>query len=67
MTWAVNVTIVALLSLVLDGRRVDRDTTGLLFGRLVDIVVVFEGRGVLLRKILGDGGSQRRLAVINVT
>ena len=67
MTWAVNVTIVALLSLVLDGRRVDRDSTGLLFGRLVDIVVVFEGRGVLLRKILGDGGSQRRLAVINVT
>jgi hypothetical protein len=63
----INVTVVAGLSLVLDSGSIDSDTTGLLLRGLVNVVVVFEGGGVLLSQELGDGGSQSSLAVIDVT
>ena len=39
MAGAVHVSIVTLLGLILHVRGVDRDATGLLFGRLVDLVI----------------------------
>src|SRR6185437_10499424 len=45
----------------------DGDTTGLLFRRLVDLVERREGgRRVGVVQDLGDGRSQRRLAVVDV-
>ncbi len=59
--------IVAGVTLVLDVRRVDRDTTGLLFGGLVDFRIVGEARAALLGEDLGDGRRQGGLAMVDVT
>ena len=64
---AVHVRIVPLRGLILHVRRVDRDTTGLLFRRLVDFVVAHRLRFALLGQRHGDGCSQRRLAMVHVS
>ena len=61
-------TVMACLCLVLDGSRVNRDTTGLLFRRLVDIVVVFEFDSfVLFRQVFSDSSGESGFSVIDVT
>jgi hypothetical protein len=45
---------------------VDGDAALALFGRVVDLVVGLERRLMLERQHLGDGGRQRRLAVVDV-
>lgn len=66
VTGAVDVSIVPRVGFVLYVSRVDGDTTGLFFGGSVDLRVVGElctsGQG----EDLGDGGGQRRLAVVDV-
>ena len=64
---AVDVRVVAVLGLVLDVRRRDRDAARLLFRRLVDLVVGREGRAAGLGQHLGDRRRQRRLAMVDVT
>ncbi len=64
---AIDVGVMAVLGLVLDVGRRDRDATRLLFRRLVDLVVGREGRAARLGQNLGDGRRQRGLAVIDVT
>ena len=64
---AIDVGVVAVLGLVFDMGRRDRDTARLFFRRLVDLVIGREGRAARLGQHLGDGGGQRGLAVIDVT
>ncbi len=66
MTRAVNVSIVTLVGLVLNVSGVDRDTTRLLFGSLIDGSVVLELSLTLQSQVLGDSGGQSGLAVVNV-
>ena len=66
VTGAVDMRVVALLGLVLDMRRRDRDATSLLFRRLVDLVVGSKGRAARLRENLGDRSRQRRLAMVDM-
>ena len=63
---AVNVRIVTLHGLVLDVRGVDRDASGFLFGRLVDLIVLHDLGLTLGRAVHGDGGGKSGLAVVNV-
>ncbi len=63
---AVDVRVVAVLGLVFDVRRVDRDAARLLFRRVVDLVELLRGRKTLRGQRRADGGRQRRLAVVNV-
>src|SRR4051812_2155066 len=66
---AVHVRVVTRRGLVLDVRDRDRDATGLLLRRLVDLVergVRVQVR-VLIVQDLRDGRSQRRLTVVDVT
>ena len=66
----VDVRVVAVRRLVLDVGDVDGDAPLLLLGRLVDLVEGGEGglaRGVALGEGLGDGGGERRLAMVDVT
>ena len=67
MARAVNVGVVTLLGVVLNVSGVDRDTTSLLLGSLVDAGVIHEVGVALQSQVLGDGGSQSGLAVVNVT
>ena len=67
VTWAIDVSIVAIIGLVLDRRRVDGDASGLLLRALIDVLVVFEGRGSALRQMLRNRGGKRCLTVIDVT
>ena len=66
---AVNVSVVAAGSLVLDVGDGDRDAALALLGSLVDVLEGGEvGLAALsLRQSLGDGGGQGRLTVVNVT
>ena len=64
---AIDVRVVALLGLVFDVRRRDRDAARLLFRRLVDLVVGGVGRAARLGQNLGDRRRQRRLAMVDVT
>ena len=64
---AVDVGVMAVLGLVLDVRGRDRDAAGLLFRRLVDLIVGREGRAAGLGQHLGDRRRQRSLAVVDVT
>ena len=66
VTRAVNVSVVTLVGLVLNVSGVDRDTTSLLFGSLVDGSVVLELSLTLHSQILGDSGGQSGLAVVNM-
>ncbi len=63
---AVDVRIVAVLRLVLDVRRRDRDPALALLRSLVDLVVRRERRPAGLRQHLGDRRRQRRLAMVDV-
>src|SRR5215213_8153977 len=67
MAGAVDVRVVALVGLVLDVRRGDRDAARLLLRRVVDLV---EGAGLAPVRVgehLGDGRREGRLAVVDVT
>ena len=64
---AVDVRVVALLGLVFDVRRRNRDAARLFFRRLVDLVVGGERGAAGLGQHLGDRRRQRRLAVVDVT
>ncbi len=59
---AVDVGVVTRVGLVFNVCGRDRDTTSLLFGRAVNLVIRFE-----VAKVLRDRRRQRRLAVVNVT
>ena len=64
---AVNVSVVSLLSLVLNVSGVDRDTSCLLFGSLVYLIVGLNLNLVVGQsQNLGDSSGQRGLAVVNV-
>ena len=63
---AIDVRIVARGGLILDVRGRDGDAALALLGRLVDVGIVDEGRAAGLGEHLGDGGRERRLAVIDV-
>ena len=64
----VDVRVVPVRGLVLHVGDVDRDPTLLLLRRLVDLVEArVRRRRILVVEDLGDGGSQRRLAVVDVT
>jgi hypothetical protein len=67
VTRAVDVSIVAVIGLVLDVSSGDGDTTLALLGGLVNRGVVEEVGEALLGLALGDGGSEGSLAVIDVT
>ena len=67
MARAVNVGVVTLLGVVLNVSGVDRDTTSLLLGSLVDAGVIHEVGVALQSQSLGDGSGQSGLAVVNVT
>src|ERR1019366_5680906 len=66
---AVDVRVVARLRLVLNMGRRDRDAARLLLRSIVDLVE--RDKGVIapdaLGEDLGDGGRQRRLAMVDVT
>ena len=66
VTRAVHMGIVPLIGLVLHVSGVNRDTTRLLLGSLIDGVIGLElglaGEG----QVLGDGSGQGSLAVVNV-
>ena len=59
--------VMSLLGLVLDVSGRDGDTSGLLFGGLVDLVVVLELGTSAAGQGLGDGSGQGGLSVIDVT
>jgi hypothetical protein len=67
VTRAVDVSIMAVVGLVLDVSSGDGDTTLALLGGLVNRGVVEEVGEALLSLTLGDGGSEGSLAVIDVT
>ena len=67
MARAVNVSVVALLGLVLNVSGVDRDTTSTLLRSLIDVSVVHELCITLQSQVLGDSSGQSGLAVVNVT
>ena len=58
--------IVTLLGEVLDRGGVDRDTSALLFGSLVDLSILHVLGQVFLRQNLGDSRGQGSLAMINM-
>jgi hypothetical protein len=64
---AVHVGIVAMFGRILYVRGVNRDSTFLLFGSVIDLVVPRGLRHALFGQHRSDGGSQRSLAVIDVT
>ena len=66
MTRAVNVSIVTLVGLILNVSGVNRDTTSLLLGSLIDGSVVLEISVTLQGQVLGDSCGQSGLAVVNV-
>ena len=66
MARAVDVGIVALFGLIFHVGGVDRDTTGLFLGGLVDAVISLEFGLALEGQPLGDGSGQSGLAVVNV-
>ena len=64
---AVDMGVVAVLRLVFDVRRRDRDAARLLFRRLVDLVIGGERGAAGLGQHLRDRSRQRRLAMVDVT
>ena len=64
---AVNVSIVTLVGLILYVSSIDRDTTGTLFGSLIDHVISHELGIALQTKNLGDSSGQSGLTMVNVT
>ena len=64
---AVDVRIVALVGLVLNVRGVDRDTTSLFLGRLIDLIIAHLRCLTLRCHNHGDSCGQSGLAVVNVS
>ena len=67
VTWAVNVSIVTLVCLVLYVSSVDCDTTLSLFRSLIDISIVLKLSITFVCKILCDSSCKSSLTVVNVT
>ena len=67
MAGAVNVSVVTLLSLILNVSGVDCDTTLSLLRSLIDLIVSFELSLALKGQPLCDSCSSSGLAVVNVT
>ena len=67
MSWAVNVSVVSVCSLVLNVRSVDGDTTFSLFWSFIDVSVVFEFSLTFEGQSFGDSSSQSSFTVVNVT
>ena len=67
MSGAVYVSIVTLVGLILNVSSIDRDTTGTLFGSLIDHVISHELGIALQTKNLGDSSGQSGLTMVNVT
>ena len=67
MAGAVNVSVVTLLSLILNVSGVDCDTTLSLLRSLIDLIVSFELSSALKGQPLCDSCSSSGLAVVNVT
>ena len=67
MSGAVNVSIVTVLSLVLNVSGVDSNTTLSLLGSLIDHVVIHELSLALQTQSLGDCSGQSGLTMVNVT
>ena len=69
MSWTVNVSIVTLSSFVLNVRRVDGNTTLLLFGSVVNLIErlhIFATETLIVQH-LRDSSSKGSLTVVNVT
>jgi len=65
---AVNVSIVTLCSLILNVTGVDCDTSCLLFGRVIDLVICHEFDLIVAeREILCNGSGQSGFTVVDVT
>jgi len=64
---AVNVCIVTSCSLILNVRSIDRDTTLLFFGSIVNLIKRLNFRQTLLCQNRSDSGGQSSLTVVNVT
>jgi hypothetical protein len=67
VTGTVDMSVMARLRLVFYVGGVDGDTTGPFFGGLVNLSVASELGTARFRKNSGDGSSQGRLSVIDVT
>ena len=67
VTGAVDVSIVTFFGLVLNVRSVDCNAAFAFFRSLVDVFIGFIFCETLFRKNLGDSGSQRGFAVVDVT
>ena len=64
---AVNVSIVTVISLILNVSGVDCNTALSLFRSLIDVRVILELSLTLQRKILGDSSCKSGLTMVNVT
>jgi hypothetical protein len=67
MAGAVNMTIMTRVGFIFDMSRVDRDTSCLLFGGLVNLCIVCKFGTTPSGKNLGDGSCQGRLAMVDMT
>ncbi|TXT48884.1 MAG: Uncharacterized protein FD137_859 [Spirochaetes bacterium] len=67
MARAVDVGIVAVLGLVFQMPGIDSDTAGFLFRCVVDVVELEGLVSELAGAVLGDGGAERRLSVVDVS
>jgi hypothetical protein len=67
VTRAVDVRIVTLVGLILKVPRADGDTARLLFRRIVDVFVLEHLVAELAPAVHGDGRTQRRLAMVDVS
>ncbi len=66
VSWAIDVGVMAGVGLILNSSSVDGDTSGLLFGGLVDLSVLYVLGFCLVGQVLGDGGCEGGLSVIDV-
>jgi len=64
---AVHVSVVTSLRLVLSVVDVDRDASGLFFGRRVDLVILLNLSKALIGEHSSDRRRKRRLAMVDVT
>ncbi len=66
MSWAVNVSIVSLISLILYVSSIDCDTTFSFFWSFIDVCVIFEFSLTFEGQSFCDSSSQSGFAVVNV-
>ncbi|MNF93351.1 hypothetical protein D3C84_760230 [compost metagenome] len=67
MTWAVNVSVVTDLRVVLDVRGVDGDTTSFFFWSAVDFIEINYGRTENFGADASQSSGQSGFTVVNVT